>query len=244
MMLLLAIETSTPRSSVALVDRDGPLATATLGVPRRHGEFLGPAVAFCLQQAGREAAAVTGVVVGLGPGLYTGLRVGIAFGQAFAQARRLPVVGLSGLDVLAFTMRHSPRPIFAAIDARRSQVFWARYDRVPGGVQRDGDLHVGSPDELIGDIMSVGRDVLVVGNGVETHHERYQQAGLDLDDVSERLPLAEDLAALALPRFVREETSRPGELRPVYLRRADAKIGWETRGRMQGGAAPVPEVAP
>lgn len=236
-MLLLAVETATPRSSVALVDRDGVIATATLGVPRRHGEFLAPAVAFCLAQTDRTVADVTGVAVGVGPGLYTGLRVGMAFAQAFAQAKRLPVVGLSGLDVLGFSMRHSKLPIFATIDARRSQLYWARYNRVPGGVQRAGALQVGTADDLIADIVSVAGEVLLVGDGFADNRDVLVRAGIDPEAHVERPPLAGDLGALALPRFVREETQRPGELRPIYLRRADAKIGWQTRGRLHGGQA-------
>lgn len=236
-MLILAVETSTPRSSVALVDRDGIVASAGLGVPRRHGEFVGSAVEFCLDQSGRRADDVTGVAAGTGPGLYTGLRVGMAFAQAFAQARRLPVVGLSGLDVLGHSMRHSHCPVYAMIDARRGQVFWARYDRVPGGVQRDGDLRIGSAEDLTAELMSVGSDVLVVGDGVDPNREALAAAGVDLDHHTDRPPLASDLAMLARPLFVREETSRPGELQAIYLRRVDAQIGWQERGRLQGGAA-------
>lgn len=236
-MLILAVETSTPRSSVALVDRDGIVATAGLGVPRRHGEFIGPAVRFCLDQAGRGVDDVTGVAAGIGPGLYTGLRVGMAFAQAFGQGQRLPVVGISGLDVLGHSMRHSHCPVFAMIDARRGQVFWACYDRLPGGVQRIGDLRVGDAEDLAAEIVSVGCEVLVVGDGVDPNREVLAEAGVDLDHHSDRAPLASDLGLLALPRFVREETRRPGELEAIYLRRADAQIGWQQRGRLQGGVA-------
>ncbi len=50
-------------------------------------------------------------------------------------------------------------------------------------------------------------------------------------------PDAADLATLAVPRFIREETSRPGTLTPLYLRHVDAKIGWQQRGRLVGGTA-------
>ncbi len=50
-------------------------------------------------------------------------------------------------------------------------------------------------------------------------------------------PDAADLAELAHPRFLREETVRPDQLRPLYLRHPDAAIGWQARGRLQGGEA-------
>ncbi len=235
-MLLLAVETSTPSSSVALLDRDGVRASATSGVPRRHGEFIGPAVAFCLDQAGRTVEDLTGVAVGVGPGLYTGLRVGMAFGQALAQARRLPVVGLSGLDVMGFSARHAGARVHAAIDARRGQVFWARYQRVPGGVQRDGELEIGTVDDVAADVMARGEGQVLISAGLAGRTPALDDAGLALAAHIDRPPMAVDLGLLAMPRFLREETDRPGELAPMYLRRADARIGWEQRGRMQGGA--------
>lgn len=235
-MLILAIETSTPRSSVALVSHDGVVAGAHLGLPRRHGEFVAPAIEFSLRQAGRTVDDVTGVAVGTGPGLYTGLRVGLVTARVFATARRLPVVGMCGLDVLAFQARHVGRPVVAALDARRGEVFWAVYQPVPGGVQREGELRVGRPEELAAELQSTGRECLVIGDGAARYREELDGQHLVHVAVDGRgQPDAADLGTLAVPRFEREETQRPDQLEPVYLRHADAKIGWEQRGRLRGG---------
>lgn len=237
-MLILGLETSTSRSSVALVDRDGMVAAASLGVPRRHGEFLAPAIAFCCEQAGLDVDRVTGVAVGIGPGLYTGLRVGIATAQTFAAARRLPVVGMSGMDVIAFQARASRRLVCVALDARRGEVFYAFYRAAPGGVQRESDLQVGRPEALVADIRATGEDVLVLGDAVLTYRAQLDDVGVELAGPEGAGPEAAVLAELAVPRFEREETQRPDELRPIYLRQADARIGWEQRGRLRGGEAP------
>ena len=236
-MLILGIESSTPRSSVALADSEGVVAQAALGVDRRHGEFLAPAIDFCLRQAGRTVSDVTGVAVGLGPGLYTGLRIGIATAQAFASARSLPVVGMVGLDVLAFQARHVRRLVCAALDARRGELFWAFYRAAPGGVQRLTDLRVGTPDRLVGEIEGAGEECLVIGDAAMRHRELLNGVDAEVSGTSPARPDAADLVGLALPRFVREETVRPQELQAVYLRQADARIGWQTRGRLAGGVA-------
>ena len=236
-MLVLGIESSTARSSVALVDDQRVVASAALGLPRRHGEFLAPAVEFCLGQASIDAERIAGVAVGIGPGLYTGLRVGIALAQSFAAARGLPVVGLSGLDVLAFQVRHVRRPVCATIDARRGELFWAFYRSSPGGVQRQSDLRLGTIDTLVAELESSGEEPLVIGDGVLSYQERLGNSRVELGGPDTAWPDAADLAALALPRFIREQTQRPDELHPIYLRQADARIGWETRGRLRGGEA-------
>jgi tRNA threonylcarbamoyladenosine biosynthesis protein TsaB len=238
-MLVLGLETSTTRSSVALVDADRVVASASLSVPRRHGEFLVPAMRFCLDQAGVDVDRVTGVAVGLGPGLYTGLRVGIATAQAFAAARALPVVGLCGLDVLAFQVRYTDRLVCAAIDARRGELFWGFYRAAPGGIQRESDPQVGTIDTLVAEIDAYGEPVLVVGEAAVLHAPRLLDADAQLAGPDIACPDATVLAELAVPRFVREETQRPSDLQPIYLRHADARIGWEQRGRLRGGEAPT-----
>jgi tRNA threonylcarbamoyladenosine biosynthesis protein TsaB len=238
-MLLLGLETSTARCSVALVEDDRVLASAALGVARRHGEFLAPAIRFCLQQASVDVGRIAGVAVGVGPGLFTGLRVGIATAQTFAAALQLPVVGLSGLDVLALQARYTTRPICAAIDARRGELFWAFYRAVPGGVQREGELCLGRADQLAAEIEANGDEVLVVGDGALSYRERLQATGAELAGPDIAWPDAADLAELALPRFLREETLRPERLAPVYLRQADVQIGWAQRGALRGGVRPA-----
>ncbi len=226
-MLVLGLETSTTRSSVALVEDDRVVASASLGIPRRHGEFLAPAISFCLQQAELGVDRISGVAVGIGPGLFTGLRVGLATAQAFAAARTLPVVGLSGLDVLAFQARYSRRAICTVIDARRGELFWAFYRAAPGGVQRETPPVVGRIEQLTAEIEAYGDDVLVIGDGALAEREQLLDTGADVAGPDLGWPDAADLAKLAVPRFVREETQRPEDLRPIYLREADARIGWE-----------------
>jgi tRNA threonylcarbamoyladenosine biosynthesis protein TsaB len=235
-MRVLAIETSTSRSSVAIVDGDQVLASASLGVPRRHGEFLAPALRFCLDQARLDLGVIGGVAVGTGPGLYTGLRVGIATAQTLAAARELPVVGVSGLDVLAFRARHTRRLLCAAIDARRGELFWALYRPSPGGVQRVGELRVTSADALAAELEGVGEPCLVVGEVPLPARGPLERVATV---AAPTWPDAADLAELAHPRFVREETVRPDQVTPLYLRHPDAAIGWQARGRLRGGEAPV-----
>lgn len=236
-MLLLALDTSTPRSSVALLDADRVVASATLGREQRHGEFIAPAIDFCLTHVGAQAGDVTGVAVGLGPGLYTGLRIGIATAKVFAAARTLPVVGLSGLDVLAFNVRLSRRLICTALDARRNEVFWALYRSSPGGVMREGELRVGAPEKLAAELEGTGEEVLLVGDGALRYRSRLPATNTEFATAEHAYPYASAVGLLARPRFVREETQRPEELEPIYLRHVDAKIGWQQRGRLHGGEA-------
>ena len=84
----------------------------------------------------------------------------------------------------------------------------------------------------------------MIGDGLTAAADDLRGVGIDVPGIAgpgaagatlAAVPDATHLAALARPRFEREETQRPADLAPIYLRHADAKIGWEVRGRMQGG---------
>lgn len=239
-MLVLGIETATPAASVCLATENGIVANVEIGtglphLARAHGAFVAPAIEYCLRTGGVDAAAVNGVAVSLGPGLFTGMRVGIATAQAFAHARRLPMVGLASLDLLAFPQRHVRRLICSAIDARRGELFWAFYRSAPGGIQRVTDFRSGRPEALAGEIEALNEEALCVGDGARSHSGLLESVGADVAGESTAHPGARALVELALPRFIREETQRPEELQPTYIRQADAQINWAKRGALHGG---------
>lgn len=246
-MLLLAVETSTSRSSVALATPDGVLAAAELGRDRRHGEFASPAIAELLHHAGCTIADLTHVAAGTGPGLYTGLRVGLVTAATIAATRELPCIGIAGPDAIAHRVRHSGRRIAVVLDARRREVYLGQYmpgaAPGPGAVHavREGELAVGTPLEAADAIAAETTPVLLVGDGSAAVADALGEVAPDLDvarggpDTAQ--PVAADLALLALERAAAGDTGGPEVLRPLYLREADARIGWDQRGRLRGGAA-------
>ena len=238
-MLILGIDTSTQRSSVCLGDEHGVVASATLARASSHAEFVTPAIRFCLREAALEVDDVSGVAVCVGPGLFTGMRVGIATAQALAHARRLPVVGLASLDLVAFPVRHVRRLLCGVLDAKRGELFWAFYRSAPAGVQRLTDFRVGPPAKLAAEVEATTEDVLAVGDGAVAHRGLLESAGAEVGTYSTAHPSAESLVELALPRFIREDTQRAEDLAPVYIRKADAKIGWKNRGALFGGKEPL-----
>lgn len=239
-MLVLGIETSTSQSGVCLATERGLLAAASLARGQAHSEFVTPAIRFCLDQGGVAISDVQGVAVSLGPGLYTGMRVGIATAQTLAHARGLPVVGLASLDLLAFSVRHVRRLLCTVLDARRGELFWSFYRAAPGGVQRVSDFKLGPASKLAGEIEAAGEDVLAVGDGAVGNRTLLESTGAEVGSQATASPSAHALVELALPRFLREDTQRPEDLRPHYLRKADAKIGWRNRGVLRGGTPAAP----
>jgi tRNA threonylcarbamoyladenosine biosynthesis protein TsaB len=214
-VLLLAIDTATSAITVALHDGDTVLAESSTLDARRHGEYLAPGIAGVLAQAGRSAAEITAVVVGTGPGPFTGLRIGLVTARTFAYARGIPVFGLCSLDAMAHQAWLEDRDqlgqsCVVATDARRKEVYWARYDITAAGVQRRGEPMVAKAEAIAEQV----RGLPVVGRGAVLYPD-WLRCGLGPLDVS-----AGALAGLAAGRLAAGQ-ELPGA-DPMYLRRPDA----------------------
>ncbi|MBA3728677.1 MAG: tRNA (adenosine(37)-N6)-threonylcarbamoyltransferase complex dimerization subunit type 1 TsaB [Actinobacteria bacterium] len=232
-MLVVAIETSTPHSTVALGNEQGIIGSTMLSRGRANHEVVVPAINHLLQWAEVRPSSLGGIAVGLGPGLFTGMRVGIATGKTLAQALGVPIVGLASLDVLAFSARYCRRLICAAIDAKRGELFSALYRPVPGGVARQTPFEAAKPAHLTAELESRPEDILVVGTGALVYRRELEEAGNHVEFASPAwaYPAATSLVELAIPRLLREDYDRLYDLQPHYLRKSDAEIAWDKRRR-------------
>jgi tRNA threonylcarbamoyl adenosine modification protein YeaZ len=205
----MAIDTATPAVTAGVV-RVGPPEIEVLGErvtldARAHAESLTPNVIGALAEAGLGMADVDVVVVGCGPGPFTGLRVGMATAAAFAHALGVPVYGVCSLDAIGvFTVGDA----LVVTDARRREVYWARY--------RDG-LRVAGP--AVNAPADVPSDVDRIAGSPE------HTALFDLPRLEHVHPTSEGLVRAA------DWTQEPDPLIPLYLRRPDAKPTSERAAR-------------
>ena len=199
---VLVIDTSTPAVTAAVVVRDGGIDVAgeriTLDA-RAHAEMLTPNVVAAVADAGLTMADLDAVVVGCGPGPFTGLRVGMATAAAYGHALGRPVYGVCSLDAIGI---ETAGEVLVVTDARRREVYWARYR---GGVRIDG------PDVAAPADVPVGAAEAVAGSPEHA-------ALFALHAVGPAYPTATGLVAA-----VADWTGEPAALVPLYLRRPDAK---------------------
>ena len=120
MTISLAIDTSTSRTIVGLLDGETILFESFSEGATDHGR----AVSDLVVQALMNNPSPEQVVVGMGPGPFTGLRVGISFARTFALAREIPVIGVCSVDAIVT----GKNDYTVAIDARRKEIYWARYE--------------------------------------------------------------------------------------------------------------------
>jgi len=208
-VLLLAFDTATPAVTAALHDGERVVAAATSVDARRHGELLAPAIATVLRDAGADRRDVTAIAVGVGPGPFTGLRVGLVTARTLAAALGVPVHGVCTLDAIAAAVSE-PAELAVATDARRKEVYWARYRRHDASYHRVQGPAVSRPEDLARELTAalpvLGRGALLYAD-VLTH-----QPG----------PLDPDAAVLA-EAVVRGEIELLAA-EPLYLRRPDVSV--------------------
>lgn len=200
--LVLVIDTATAAVTAAVVrhgDGQTLLAQRITDNPRAHAESLTPNVLAALEDSDVRMAQLDAVVVGCGPGPFTGLRVGMATAAAYGHALDIPVYGVCSLDGIGGA---TAGEVLVVTDARRREVYWARY--------RDGVRVAGPAVDAAADVPVDGVEA-VAGSAVHA-----AQFGLPV--IGPEVPSAAELVA-AVADFAAE----PEALVPLYLRRPDAK---------------------
>jgi tRNA threonylcarbamoyladenosine biosynthesis protein TsaB len=225
-MKLLAIETATPGSSIAVLEDRTTLAAASRVDPVGHAGFLVPAIDFCFDQVGWSPIDLDAVVVDIGPGLYTGIRVGLATAQGLAAAFGIPLIPAVSLDALALEARTGHRLIWAIVDVRRGQLAVARYRPVPGGVVKEGTHELVDDEELRAMLESSADESLVVGE-IGALPEGFFRGMSSVKTARPRYPYAVALAEIGAGKYERDEYPATDEIRPLYLREPDVTINWE-----------------
>lgn len=201
MSIVLALDTATPAVTAGLVRSDdlSVLAERVTVDPRAHAERLTPNVVAALADAGMTMADLNAVVVGCGPGPFTGLRAGMATAAAYGHALGIPVHGVCSLDAIGV---RTTGDALVVTDARRREVYWARYR---DGVRTHGPA-VSSPVDV-----DPGTAATVAGSP--------EHAGLF------GLPVCEPSCptSAGLVAAVGDWSAEPEPLVALYLRRPDAK---------------------
>lgn len=229
-MPILALDTATLVSSVALATRDKLLAELTIQTRKTHSEQLMPHIEQILALAGVSKDALEAVAVSIGPGSFTGLRIGLATAKALAYALRVELIGVPTLDALAFGCP-VPGVVFAAtMDAQKGNIYLALYHWSPTGLQQIAPTRVVNHLEAFAELSKLSQPVLVLGEAAQLYREAIDATGLLLTaEPHIAMPRAGSVAMLGwniLDSGVRHDAMT---LEPLYIRRSEAEELWERR---------------
>ncbi len=225
-MRILAVDTASRTCSVAVVEDDTVMAEFTLNHRDTHSRFLMEVIDRVLAISRFTPADMDGFAVTIGPGSFTGLRIGLSTVKGLAIATDKPVVGVGSLDALAFPFAYSDKLVCPLMDARRNEVYTARYRFEGARMIVHAPPDVTSPESAVCDIHE---PCIFTGDGAAAYRDRImdimKSRGVRavVADYCHHPIRASIIAALAMPRFKTSDTDDAGVIIPCYIRPSDAK---------------------
>ncbi|MBR0283754.1 MAG: tRNA (adenosine(37)-N6)-threonylcarbamoyltransferase complex dimerization subunit type 1 TsaB [Selenomonadaceae bacterium] len=230
-MSILAIDTSTQVSSVAVVS-DGKLAAElTMQAKLTHSETLLPHIEEVLGMANQKKEELEGIAVSLGPGSFTGLRIGLATAKAMAYALQLPIVGVPTLRALAWHFPVEGFQLLPMIDAQKGNVYVERYMWEHGKLLKKTEVQVLPVEDVIRRTEELPGTVVLMGDVISKRIEGKQTLPMHvmLAPLHLRMPRAANVALCGLELLKEGKTGNVMDMEPVYIRRSEAEVLWEKR---------------
>ena len=239
-MNLIALDTSTPACSVALLAGQEVLTRFDI-IPARHADVVLPWIEELLAEAGINRHHLDAIGVTVGPGTFTGVRLGISIAQGFALGLNRPIIPLSTLQLLAMQIPAQGKIGLACIDARMGEVYSGWYQRDGDGVLRALMPETVCPPETVRLPDTLG-DWYALGSGLAVNANHL--AARLKDRCVEQRPHAHPNAAHMLPyveeQLQHERVMDPAQIEATYLRQRVA----QTRAERRAAAAKKPADQP
>lgn len=216
-MLILGIDTSTKLCSVALYSTEkGILGEMNIVVAKNHSHIILPLVDQLFHMTERNIDQVERIAVGMGPGSFTGIRVGMAIAKGMAIGKGIQVVGISGLEALAFACRKEER-VFSLIDARKGRVYYQVFD----GKRALCEAKDGRIEEVLQEYKGVGAHYFI-GDGALAYQETIREF---YDDKA--IIVSEEQSMLRALYFAQASCGKEGSnlytLEPLYVCKSQAE---------------------
>lgn len=216
--MILAIDTATRWTGLALHDGTAVLAEAGWRSRERQTVSLAPAVATLLEQSGVTVSDVKGIAVSLGPGSYTGLRVGLGFAKGIALANQIPLIGVPTMDIVAASLAGMSGELIVIAEAGRGRVCAAFYKwKKQQGWEKSGRPLILGWSELLEDVAG---PAFFAGEIPPEAAKKIRAAGKQFKQVPAAASVrrAGYLAEIGWLRLRKKRVDDAASLAPIYLR--------------------------
>lgn len=224
-MKILAVESSAVSASVAVTEGERLLAQSFQNRGLTHSATLMPMVADLLRQTGLSLPEMDVIAVAAGPGSFTGVRIGVAAAKGLAWPEDKPCAPCSTLASMAWQCAHMGGEIWAVMDARRNQVYNARFWAENGELTRLTEDRAISLEELLAEPRRGEQPPLLVGDGLDLCRESCLARGLSVRVAPPHLcqQSAWGVAREGLSLAEQGKLVSAGQLAPQYHRLSQAE---------------------
>ncbi|MGB4780531.1 tRNA (adenosine(37)-N6)-threonylcarbamoyltransferase complex dimerization subunit type 1 TsaB [Candidatus Methylomirabilis sp.] len=220
----MGIDTSTTQGGVALLSGQGVICEYTLNIKATYSERLLPLIDRALQDAGITLGQVEGFAVAVGPGSFTGLRIGLSTAKGLVVVGGQPLVGVSTLEAMAWTLPFCAHPVCPILDARKGEIYCALFRYEGDRLIRLMDDTATAPDRLLSRIQ---QPTVFLGDGLVAYESLVQSQLKELalfPPLAGRGGRAAAVAELGRRRLLRGDRDDLVQLAPQYLRPSEAEF--------------------
>lgn len=230
-MLILAIDTSTLTSSVALLKDNTLAAELTIQTKKTHSEMLMPNIEQIIALAGADKQDLSAIAVSIGPGSFTGLRIGLATAKALAYALNIPIVGVPTLPALAYNCPVPGALLSPMLDAQKGNVYQALFQYKNGRMHEVVPARVISFDLALSELNSQELPAILLGEVAAANRDKIYLSAPKLAPAEEHviMPRAGSVAILGKKMLITGTSHDVMALEPLYIRRSEAEELWEQR---------------
>jgi len=237
-VLILAVDTSSPAGSLAVLKGTRTIGTVAAWSPELYSSRMFRQLEFLLHELSLTMEDFDLLTVAMGPGSFTGLRVGLTAVKGWAEVHGKPIAAVSTLEAVAAQSHSSANHLVSVLDARRGQIYFAAYQRARNSGNQplvlEGDEQVGVPQELLNQLesRSDGEDLAIVTpvpelfevplSRCETSRGDPWQASWRIEEVS--ATLAPHIGRIGLQHAEQGKLTDSLKLDASYIRPSDAEV--------------------
>lgn len=228
-MLVLGIESATSVASVALCEGNKLLLEKFVNHDRTHSIYLLPMIKDILEEAKVDGSLLTGIAVSDGPGSFTGIRIGMSVAKTLAQVWNIPIVGVSTLDSLAYSLLGAGEGyVCSLLIAKKDEVYTSLYDTSNGSLKKLWGALAISPQALVEKLALKGKRIVFVGDGVSTYKDFLTSSLKEVCFASDLalIPRGAGIALLGQQKLAEGKGENPLFLMPNYARLCEAEVKW------------------
>ncbi len=227
-MQILALDSSALTATVALW-RDGAiLAELSCTDKLNHSVKLLPMIDEVFRMAQTSVDETDAFAISAGPGSFTGVRIGISTLKGLAFGTEKLCAPVSTLEALAFNECGYSGVICAVMDARRGEFYNALFSTdADGNLLRLTQDRAISAEELLSELQSCGKPVIVCGDGAVLFCEFCHARGFDkmvrLSCPARRVQRGASVACIGAKMLDEGFGISAKALAPLYLRASGAE---------------------
>jgi tRNA threonylcarbamoyladenosine biosynthesis protein TsaB len=225
-MLILAVDTTTPCGSVALLEDSKLRGEVNCESPLTHSERLLPSVDFILKSERLTISDLDAFAVAAGPGSFTGIRIGLSLIKSFAVSLEKPIAPVSALRALALKLSHPhSRLLCPMLDARKGEIYAALFESKKDKLIEIVPQGVYGPDQFLA-LLPAHRIISFIGTGAKLYRDKVFDYLKDKSRFSLRTCFIAYEVGLLGYKILKEGRGVPSQnAQPLYFRKSQAEEG-------------------